>query len=87
MDTLYMHLNVAWSAMNYSSIAYLAGELQRISTMLYQVRVCQQLLFPSNGLFLYMGKPISHNMLQWVVSAIPVAHAQQDAGASMPNSF
>ena len=40
MDNLYMHLGMAWSVMNYSSISYLAGELYRISTMLYQVRPC-----------------------------------------------
>jgi hypothetical protein len=41
MDNIYMHLNVAWSVMNYSNIAYFAGELHRISTLLYQVRVCR----------------------------------------------
>jgi hypothetical protein len=39
MDNIYMHLNVAWSAMNYGNIAYFAGELHKISTLLYQVRV------------------------------------------------
>jgi putative exporter of polyketide antibiotics len=79
MDNLYMHLSVAWTVMNYSSISYLAGELYRISTMLYQVRPCVWLW--RNGSSLAAGLLLTFFfLLQWVVSAIPVAHAQQDAG-------
>lgn len=87
MDNLYMHLGMAWSVMNYSSISYLAGELYRISTMLYQVRPCVyvvlvQSLVTGSCLAAGGGESFADVFLQWVVSAIPVAHAQQDAGAA-----
>ena len=87
MDNLYMHLGMAWSVMNYSSISYLAGELYRISTMLYQVRPCVYVFWCCRwslaAVWLQLGvDSFADVFLQWVVSAIPVAHAQQDAGAA-----
>jgi hypothetical protein len=32
----------------------------------------------------YSVTPFLDDLLQWVVSAIPVAHAQQDAGGAYP---
>ena len=87
MDNLYMHLGMAWSVMNYSSISYLAGELYRISTMLYQVRPCVYVFWCCRWSLAAVwlqggGESFADVFLQWVVSAIPVAHAQQDAGAA-----